>query len=144
MTRGIALFLLLCPVLAACDGLFDSSRIDSRYALDVNPPVVLENESVRIEILEDEFVLREDGTARRVATEHHDYSWAGSRDTTVTYDAEFVYRVDGTTIEFEAECPPNALCAPPPHLWGRVTADGLELHTLFDPHIVLAYRRLVP
>ncbi len=47
----------------------------------------------------------------------------------------------GETIELELVCPPNALCTAPPHLWGRATAEELELRAAVDPRPLLRYRR---
>ncbi|HEX6038343.1 hypothetical protein [Longimicrobium sp.] len=143
MIRRRAALALLCTAVAGCDSATDV-EVAARYALDVDPPVVIRNENVRIELLQDNLWLQEDGRARREVTERLDYLVPGPRDTTLTYTEHYVYDVKGSTIEMGAVCPPNALCTPPPHVWGRVTDDGLELHLAFDPDVLLTYRRLVP
>lgn len=143
MIRRLAVLALLSSAVAACDSTTDV-EVAARYALDVSPPVVLENDLARIEVLSDELRLNEDGTARRAVTQRIDYTSSALRDTTESWTEEYLYEVDGTTIEMGALCPPNALCAPPPHAWGRVTGDGLELHMLSHPDVVLTYRRLFP
>ncbi len=143
MIRRIAAFALLCSAASACRSATDVDAA-ARYALDVNPPVVIQNSVVRIELLQDRLDLNEDGTARRELTQRLDYVSPAGRDTTVSFDEDYVYRIEGSRIEMEAVCPPNALCAAPPHVWGTVTADGLELRTLMAPDVVLTYHRLAP
>jgi hypothetical protein len=143
MIRRLAALALLCSAASACDSATDADPA-ARYALVVNPPVVIQNESVRIELLQDRLALNEDGSARREVTQRYDFVSPAVRDTTETFVETYHYDVNGATIELTALCPPNALCIEGPHLWGRVTADGLELRTHLDPDVVLAYRRLVP
>jgi hypothetical protein len=141
MIRRLAALALLCSAVSACDSATDAD-VAARYALNVNPPVVIQNESARTELLQDHLWLNEDGTARREVTQRIDYVLPALRDTTLSYEESYRYVVDGGTIEMEAMCPPNALCAAPPHLWGRVTADGLELRMIAAPDVALTYRRL--
>lgn len=143
MIRRIAALALLCSAVSACDSATDVTPA-ARYGLDTDPPVVLANDVARIELLRDEFQLDGDGKARRELTQRVDYVSPGIRDTTVTYNEQYFYRVDGRTIEMEALCPPDALCAPPPHVWGRVTGEGLELRSLVAPDVLLTYRRVFP
>jgi hypothetical protein len=142
MIRRFAALALLCSAVA-CDSATDADPA-AQYALVVNPPVVMENESVRIELLQDRLELNAGGSARREVTQRYDFVSPALRDTTESFVETYHYDVDGATIEMTALCPPNALCMEGPHLWGRVTADGLELHTHLDPDVVLPYRRLVP
>lgn len=135
---------VLCSALAACEGLGDPADLEVGFVLDVEPAVVLESGSVRAQILEERLWLETDGTARREIKEHIDFPSPGPRDTTVTYEEEYAYEVDGTTIELMARCGPLALCAPGPHLWGQMTSEGLELRWLRDPEVVLSYQRLDP
>lgn len=69
-------------------------------------------------------------------------SWPPSRNTTLSSDPPYRYRERGGVLELEYVCPPHALCAPPPHLGGRVTRDGLQLREAFDPTRLLRYSRL--
>jgi hypothetical protein len=143
MIRRFAVFSLLCASLAGCDGLLGSDEPPTgAYALDVNSPVVLRNGDVRIHILQDVLTLKSDGTARRVASERIDYGSDQFRDTTYSVDHEYLYRARGSRIELESACGPAALCAAPPHVWGRATDEGMELQMLYDPDVLLRYRRV--
>lgn len=143
MIRRFATFVLLSASLAGCDGLVGSDAPPTgAYVLDVSSPVVLQNGNVRVQILEDVLTLRDDGTARRVAREHIDYVDDQWRDTTYSVDHQFRYRAEGSRIELESVCGPAALCAAPPHVWGRATRDGMELRMLQDPTVLLRYDRV--
>lgn len=140
--RKLAAVSLACAALLGCESGF-APELSERYSL--HPPAVLENEVVRIEILSETLSLYEDGTARREYRQHLDYaSGAAARDTTLDAAERYTYEVEGSRIELAAICPPNALCVPPPHIWGTVTDAGLELHSHFDPDAVLTYRRVAP
>lgn len=141
MIRRFAALALLCSAASACDSATDAD-VAALYALDVNPAVVLETPYARFELLEDRLELNEDGTARRQLTQRIDFAAPEMRDTTQSYTERYTYAVQGGRIEMETQCGPAALCPAAPHVWGRVTGDGLELRTLVDPDAVLTYRRL--
>jgi hypothetical protein len=141
MIRSLVAFAVLCSALAGCDGLFDPSAPAARFVLRTEPPVVLETDVVRIQILEDRLWLEPDATARREVTEHLDFPSPGPRDTTVTYDEEYTYETDGSTIELTYVCDPRALCIAGPHLTGQMTSEGMELRWFRDPDVVLSYQR---
>jgi len=130
----------LLSSLLACESALSPGVSTGVYALRSADPVVLQNSSVRIEVLADTIWLESGGSARRVVREHLDY--VSFRDTTVTRTEPYRYETDGASIEMEYVCPPNALCAPPPHIWGHVTDEGLELRFLVDPRPLVRYRRI--
>jgi hypothetical protein len=142
MIRRFAVFALLCAALAGCDSILGSDTPTGIYQLDVSSPVVLENGDVRIHILQDVLTLKADGTAHRTARERVEFTSGAFPDTTRVVEQEFLYRANGWRIELESVCGPAALCAAPPHVWGRATEDGdvLELRMLFDPDVRLTYR----
>jgi hypothetical protein len=138
------LLALVVPALLACESNFllePDSEFLGTFVLDVSDgPVVLQWESVRATILADTLRVRDDGrTSRRVIT-HYDY--ATFRDTTVHTYISYLHRKKGFRVELEYLCPPNALCTPPPHLWGNVAGQALVLHTAEDPRPALHYRRI--
>lgn len=144
MIRGFTVLSLMCATLAGCGSLLGSDTPTGIYQLDVTSPVVLENGDVRLHILQDVLTLKADGTAHRRTRERVEFTSGAFPDTTVMVEQEFLYRANGWRIELESVCGPAALCAAPPHVWGRATEDGdvLELQMLFDPDVQLTYRNV--
>jgi hypothetical protein len=146
MNRSLVALAVLCSALAGCEGIGDPEDLVASYTLDVDPAVVYVQDQVRVQVMEDRFWLREDGTADREIVERIDYPSPGPRDTTITRDEEYRYETDASmdvsAIELTAVCDPRALCVPGPHLWGQMTREGMELRWLRDPDVLLSYRRL--
>lgn len=139
MLRLVAVICILASL--GCESVLDPSVAPAAYALRSSArPAVLQNSSVRIEVLSDTLWLREDGNARRVVQESFDF--AAGPDTTLTHEEPYRYERRGNVIEFDLVCPPNALCSPPPHLWGKFTPEGLELRSAVDPRTLLRYGRV--
>jgi hypothetical protein len=134
-----AAVMLACAALAACAEPATLPDIVARFTLE--PPAVLQNEVVRIEILSETLVLFDDDTARRTYRQRMDYVDPAGRDTTLEYQSDYTYRIEGFGITFASVCNDTASCAPPPHLWGQRTGGGLELRSHFDPDAVLRYRQ---
>lgn len=139
MIRNRAAVLLACAALVACGGPATLPDVAVRFTLE--PPAVLQNEVVRIEILSETLLLFGDGTAQRLYRQRMDYVDPAGRDTTLEYQSDYTYRIEGFGITFASVCNDTALCAPPPHLWGQRTATGLELRSHFDPDALLRYRQ---
>ena len=137
-----ATFLFSCAALAACDGSATGPSPAGVYSLTA--PTVLENWSVRIEILEETLTLYDDGTAVRDLRQRISPREGGLPAETRDERWEYTYEIDGASIELAAECGPLALCAPPPHAWGELSGTGLELHVLENPDAVLRYQRVSP
>jgi hypothetical protein len=102
--------------------------------------VVLQWEGVRATLLADTLRFEPDGSAVRSGSTHYDY--ATFRDTTLHTSAPYLHQTNGSRVELELVCPPNALCSPPPHLWGTLTSEGLVLKAAEDPRPTLRYRRI--
>lgn len=140
--RTFATLLLSCAALSACDGSATGPAPVGVYLLAA--PVVLEHEAVRIEILEETLTLHADRKAVREVRQRVDFVNPNLPDETSEHRWEYTYRVDGSSITLAAECGPLALCAPPPHAWGALSTEGLELHVLEAPDAVLRYHRASP
>jgi hypothetical protein len=139
MIRNRAAAFLACIALVACA---QPATLPERTAIfTLTPPAVLQNEVVRIEILSETLTLFDDDTALRQYRQRMDYVDPAGRDTTLEYQSEYTYRIDGMSITFASVCNDTALCAPPPHLWGQRIGNGLELRSHFDPDAVLRYRQ---
>jgi hypothetical protein len=138
------LLALVVPAVLACESNFllePDSEFVGTYVLDVSDgSVVLRWDSVRATILADTLRFREEGRASRRVITHYDY--ATFRDTTVDTYIPYLHQKKGFRVELEYVCPPNALCGPPPHLWGNVAGRALVLRTAEDPRPALRYRRI--
>ena len=139
MRRLLLACLLVAAPLAACETVLDPDTFVGSYTL-LEGGAVLRNSVVRASIVTDSLWLNRDGTARRVTRERLEYADT-TRDTTLVLEAPYEYEVDGTRIELAYVCPPNALCTPPPHLWGEISTRGLVLRDAFDPSVSLQYVR---
>lgn len=139
MRRLLLACLFLSAPLVGCETTLDPDTFVGSYTL-VEGGAVLRNPEVRASILSDSLWLHRDGTARRVTRELLEYA-DSARDTTLVFEAPYEYRVDGTRIELAYVCPPNAVCTPPPHLWGEISTAGLILRDAFDPRVPLQYVR---
>jgi hypothetical protein len=116
--------------------------IEGIFVLDVTDgPVVLQYGRVRATLLEDTFRFKPDGTAVRSGRTHYDHTTF--RDTTLNRSDPYRHHTEGLRVELQYLCPPNALCTPPPHLWGTIVGDELVLHAAEDPRPTLRYRRIV-
>lgn len=141
--RSSAWFVVAGVAFAACDGSVTPPPSPSAvYTLTA--PAVLQSPSVRMEILSETLSLYPNGSAQREFRQRVDYVDPAGRDTTAELKSAYTYTVTGDSIAFAAACNDTALCAPPPHAWGKLTSDGLELRLPFDPAAVLRYRRLYP
>lgn len=142
--RPRILLALAVPAVLACEsGLLPQpqAEVAGTFALDVSDgPVVLQWASVRATLLADTLRLKSDGTLVRSGRTHYDYDTFP--DTTVSSTVPYLHQTEGFRIELEYVCPPNALCSPPPHLWGTVTGESLVLKAAEDPRATLRYRRI--
>lgn len=142
MTRRLSAALALAAALSGCGLDLGPSEATGTYALRTDSPVAWENPSVRVTILADTLRLLGDGDGLRSSVEQLDFASPALRDTTVASLRTYRYEVDGGRIEVDFVCPPTALCSPPPHMWGSVTRDGLDLRALVDPALRLRYERV--
>jgi hypothetical protein len=142
MIRNLAAIALASVALLGCESTSEPPRATDVYSLQ--PPAVLDIYEGHLEILNETLFLFADGTARREFRQRYDFNSPTQRDTTVRQEQEYTYELRGNRIELTFECPPNALCIAPPHLWGELTADGLELRWHVDTDVPLRYRRVGP
>jgi hypothetical protein len=135
---------LIVPAVLACESALlpqPEPEASGTFVLDVSDgPVVLRWASVRATLLADTLRFKSDGTAVRSGRTHYDYDTF--RDTTLSTSSPYRHHTEGFRLELELVCPLNALCSPPPHLWGTVTGESLVLHAAEDPRPTLRYRRI--
>lgn len=139
--RPRILLALVVPAVLACESGFlpqPETEVAGTFALE--GPVVLQWASVRATLLADTVRFKSDGTLVRSGRTHYDYDTF--RDTTVSSAFPYLHRTEGFRVELEYVCPPNALCAPPPHLWGTIAGESLVLKAAEDPRATLRYRRI--
>ena len=143
MLRTLLAAVLLLPALGGCDSILGNRAPEVAGAYELAAPALLvEHSTLRVEVLSDTLWLSRNGAGKRVVRER--YESAASPDTTVAHETDFGYTIRRGEIEVEFFCGPLALCSAPPHMWGRRTAEGLELRHLANPERVLQYRRLEP
>ena len=137
----LALALAVPTVLACESGLMPQpdTVIVGTFVLDTDP-VLFQWEGVRATLLADTLRFQPNGTLVRSGRTHYDYDTL--RDTTLYASAPYLQYTNGSRVELELVCPPNALCGPPPHLWGTLTSKGLVLKAAEDPGPTLRYRRI--
>jgi hypothetical protein len=141
-TRMIPLLrtLLLAPLLmAGCDTTLAPGTFQGAYALNGTPGLVMEAQTLTMEVIADTLWIAGDRTAQRRfrgTSTLRDGSLRSEQDWTATY--RYVRR--GNRIEMTQICPPNALCVAGPHLTGRLRGETLELRELWAPQ-VLTYER---
>jgi len=141
--RPRILLALAIPAVLACEsGLMPEpdTVVVGTFVLDTDGPVLLQWEGVRATLLADTLRFKPDGTLVRSGSTHYDYDTF--RDTTLYMSAPYLHQTNGSRVELESVCPPNALCGPPPHLWGTLTSSGLVLKAAEDPRPTLRYRRI--
>lgn len=139
--RPRILLALLIPAVLACESrMLPQPEPDGAETFVLEEPVVLQWSSVRATLLADTLRLNPDGSALRSGRTHFDYD--DYRDTTVHMSSPYRHHTEGPRIELEFVCPPNALCAPPPHLWGLAGSKTLVLKAAEDPRPTLRYRRI--
>jgi hypothetical protein len=131
------------PAVLACEARIlpqPETVVVGTFVLDADGPVLLQWQGVRATLLADTLRFNPDGTLVRSGSTHYDYD--AFRDTTLYTSERYLHRTEGSRVELELVCPPNALCSPPPHLWGTLTRSGLVLKAAVDPRPTLRYRRL--
>lgn len=144
MLRTLLAAALLLPALGGCDTILGSRapEVVGVYELTSAPALLVDRSTLRVEVLSDTVWLYSNGAGKRLARER--YRSSASPDTTLGSEVDFGYTVRRGVIEVEFFCGPLALCSAPPHMWGRRTAEGLELRHLANPDLPLSYRRLEP
>lgn len=142
MIRIRAAAVLTCAALAACSGSTSAPPAPTEL-FTLQTPARLENETLRIEIVSDILSFYPGNIAQRQYRQRLDYVSPQIQDVTEDEEVQYGYQVSGDSIAFYAECDDVVSdCMPGPHLWGKVTAEGLELHLPFDPEVLLRYRRV--
>ena len=137
MKRVLLLGGLLLPALGSCDTGLDTNDMVGEYVLQ-GTPAVLHPDHGRLEIRADTLRLHGGGSATRVSLEAYE---SESDSYAVLFVAEYRYSIRNGRVELEFMCPPNALCTPPPHIWGSPTSSGLILRHAIDPGVPLLYER---
>lgn len=125
----------------------DPDEVSGTYVLESVggtplPALVSDGEMFTVRMVADTFRLTRERTgARSYALRVRSNAVAGQPEEAASVQTGLAYQLRGERIEFEFICPPNALCAPPPHWVGRVTATGLRLDGQTGTYV---YRRIAP
>jgi hypothetical protein len=113
---------------------------------DLLPTVMSQNEFFVIRVLSDTIRLRGDGTGNFSGVRESVPSQGGSGEGPVHIGSDLHYRVIGTRVEIDFDCPDMAICVPPPHLIANSVGD--QLTASWGPHMSgrspLVYEKVAP
>lgn len=132
-----------------CSALLEPSREEATaWALEsldgaALPAVSMSNEWVTMVTRAD--TLRFGGRTRGLQIVHWDAAYASPEvaDETGRMESEFSYRIVQGRVEISFDCPPNALCLAPPHLYAVPVAGALRVQPV-GGGAVRIYRRAAP
>ncbi|HSJ06795.1 MAG TPA: hypothetical protein VK936_08835 [Longimicrobiales bacterium] len=145
---ALAVGVVVLPA-AACGDLLGTAPVEATaWALESLdggslPAVSVANEWVTLLTRAD--TLRFDGGTRGTQIVHWDaaYSSPEVADESGRTESAFRYRVRQGRVEISFDCPPNALCVAPPHLYA-VPVDGALRVQQVGGGVVRIYRRVTP
>jgi hypothetical protein len=144
VSRGLAAASL--SLLTSCGEPTSPSRAAGVYVLtqvagDALPTALLTNESVRIMVIADTLRLSPDGTGVRTSAYRTDFlSILDKAPESSEHSQAFSFRVTGDRVEIGFHCPPNANCAPPPHIIATRSGEGLDIEFAGGSRVPQGYR----
>jgi hypothetical protein len=132
--------------LSCSDGL-EQSALPGTYALeqvvgDALPAVLYVSEDVTIRILADTLRLDEGGVGTRIDLVHITTAGDPQPDNPIPGESNFRYNIERGVIKISFDCPPNANCAPPPHMVGRFSGNGLTFHYALAERVPQVYSQV--
>ena len=144
--KGMALGALIA--LAGCQDGLSPTAVNGTYVLervgdDPIPAIVLREGSAALRILADTLRLHPGGRGTFVSVSVIELPTAGPLPPVpVRLERELGWRVVRSSVEITFDCPPNADCAPGPHLVGHRTANGLVIEQTLFAVARLTYRKI--
>src|SRR4051812_1300422 len=149
--RARLLLLATAPLLLAtsCRDITAPLDYDSNYTLtsiagDPLPARSFENDYMRMTSIAETLRFRPDGTGNRVSVERVEYVAGGTAPEELHFEAPFHYSVVDGRVQIGFDCPPNALCAAPPHMLGRLTSDGIRFDYVLGARVPQQYLKVEP
>lgn len=109
---------------------------------DPLPTVQFATEYITVRVLADTLRLRADGTGTERILQQAHLSTSTIPEPPEARESDVRYRTRRNRIELEYICPPNALCAAPPHLRGRLARGGLVFDYALGMRAPLVYERI--
>jgi hypothetical protein len=99
-----------------------------RVAGDPLPTVLYDNGLIATRVISDTIRLQNDGTGTISGVRETAPLQPGITAEPPTHrTTDIHYQVDGGRIQITYDCPPGALCVPPPHLIADLTENGLQV-----------------
>ena len=131
----------------SCSNGLEQSALPGTYALervagDPLPAVVYVSEDVTIRILADTLRLGEGGVGTRTVSVHITTAGDPQPENPTRGEGEFRFNIARGAIEISHDCPPNANCAPPPHMVGRFSGNGLTIHHALEERVPQVYSQV--
>ena len=131
----------------SCSDDLEPSALPGTYALervagDPSPAVVYVSEDVTIRRLADTLRLGVGGVGTRTVLVHITTAGDPQPDNPTRGEGDFRFKIVRGVIEISHDCPPNANCAPPPHMVGRLSGNGLTIHHALGERVPQVYSQV--
>jgi hypothetical protein len=121
-----------CADAAGPSGLLGSYALE-RVGSTALPTIVYVSEDVTIRVLADTLHLYEGGVGTRADLLHITTAGDPQPDNPIRGESHFTFRMARASFEISFDCPPNAHCAPPPHMIGHLSGNRLVIrHSLAE------------
>jgi hypothetical protein len=140
--------LLMCAGLAAaCDEPLGPNDIVGTYVLqtvagEALPAIVDSNSYDFLRVVADTLRFTADGRGTRAEVVESEPSNGGAPTGPMRWEQSFRFSVAHGWIAITFDCPPNALCAAPPHVVARPTANGLRVDFALTSRVPQTYAGL--
>jgi hypothetical protein len=146
--RSTRFTILLCATVPlACGEPLSPRDIAGTYALqrvagDSLPALLYTNEYVTVHVFADTLLFGPDRRGTLITVRESEPLAGGPSTGPLRGESTFGFRVVEGQIEVTFDCPPNANCAPPPHLVLRRSPAGLQADFALGARTPLSYARL--
>ena len=143
-----ACLLALCASAIACGDALAPGDVAGTYALqrvesDPLPTLLFATEYVRVRVLADTVRLNADGSGIQISVLESEPLVKGiAPEGPARGEVPLRFETVNGRIEVTFICPPNANCAPPPHLVARAVSEGLRVEVAAGYRLPLLYARV--
>jgi hypothetical protein len=133
--RFLAVLALIFGLAVGCGttteptALAPSTYVLRRVAGDPLPTVLYQNEVLEVRVLSESIHLQSDGTGTISGVQESRLLTSGTpADPPEAVAIPIHYRKQLDHLEIDFDCPPNAICVPPPHLIGALHGSSLQVY----------------
>jgi hypothetical protein len=144
--RGLAASLVFATL--ACHDSLAPRDVAGTYvlqsvAMEPLPAEIYRNDYVTVRVMADTLRLRPDGTGTMSGSHVAEPRQEGMAPAAPTWwSGQVRFRIVDDDVEVTMICPPNANCAPGPHLTARRLDSGLRVHYAFGERVPRVYARV--